>query len=34
MNLFEDSVKARLEQEGKIKVHKDVIQRLAASYQS
>ena len=34
MSLFEDAIRSRLEQEGKIKIHKDVIQRLAASYQS
>ncbi len=34
MSLFEDSVRSRLVQEGKIKIHKDVINRLVASYQS
>jgi peptidyl-prolyl cis-trans isomerase D len=34
MSLFEDAIRSRLEAEGKIKIHKDVIQRLTASYQS
>ena len=30
--LFEDGLKARLEQEGKLKIHQDVLTRLVKSY--
>ncbi len=34
LSLFEDSVRTRLVQEGKVKIHQDVVNRIAASYQS
>jgi len=33
-SLFQDSILSRLMQEGKIKVHKDVVDRLMARYRS